>query len=701
MAQNADQSPRSAFAVISLVLLMFAIPVALSNSPTQAMLSTLTLTFLFFFPGYLLTSVLRISSGTTRILISPVFGIASVTTAFDLSGRFSLGAYFPYVVAPFTCAGIALFFLHIKRRSVALYWSRGDYESTLAGTMVALTIAPLYWRSGRFSSGEFVFYGPAGQDPLFHVTLLQRLLRHIPPDNFIVSGFTAPVYHYFDDLALAFGLSAQPSLHLSMTEIFDMYYRCYPTLLYFLLGALAYRLGRQLLGRSSGGVLSTLLLLGAGGVGWVIGVLWTAIHFLHPAAMRIAAFSEWSSWEGVNAILPLVHRPAHYHSLLFCLAAMNVLFLPERGRRHWIAAGVLLGLMAGFNFTLAATFGVAAVLASSTSWLQRRRDEARDLAWLAFFLFLGSLPVTSAMLLSGFHNPAPGFPFRGPNLEFTTAMWGGTLRHFVPRVLVPLASLIVFPIVAYGFKLFGVGSMARLDLGEARHRGFALMLAIVFVFSFATGTFFPYNALGGVAIIFIQPTLWILGVFSLRPIHAWVEKKRGTWGPFAFWGVLAFVWLQALGSFNFGGKVAFSQEAVQALRQIRSESTPDQVVAFLPTEVTHRPILGQAYQSTNFAITALTGLDGYFSSDGYTISFAVPSLRGKDPAQVLEQAEQVYQRRRCDVESFLVDDARNGASGRLAKDHVAWIVITGDAVPHSTANSWAKTPDITVYRIPQ
>src|SRR6476620_2533770 len=165
MAQNADQSPRSIFAVISLVILMFAIPLALSNRPTQSILGTLTLVLLFFFPGYFLTSVLRISSGTTRVLISPVFGIASVTTAFDLSALFSLGTYFPYVVAPFTCAGIVLFFRHLKRTS-APYWSRVGYESVLAGAVVALGIAPLYWRSGRFSSGEFVFYGPAGQDPL-------------------------------------------------------------------------------------------------------------------------------------------------------------------------------------------------------------------------------------------------------------------------------------------------------------------------------------------------------------------------------------------------------------------------------------------------------------------------------------------------------------------------------------------------------
>src|SRR5208282_5652963 len=97
---------------------------------------------------------------------------------------------------------------------------------------------------------------------------------------------------------------------------------------------------------------------------------------------------------------------------------------PERSRRDWLLAGLLLGLMAGFNFTLAATFGIAAVLGALTLLLQRRQNEARDLVWLALFIFIGSLPVTGAMLFSGFHEVAPGFPFRGPNLEFPATIWG-------------------------------------------------------------------------------------------------------------------------------------------------------------------------------------------------------------------------------------------------------------------------------------
>jgi hypothetical protein len=579
-------------------------------------------------------------------------------------------------------------------------WTLEGYESVMAGCAVALSVAPVFWRSGRFSAGEFVFYGPAGQDQLFHVTLLQRLLHRVPPDNFMVSGLRPAIYHYFNDLTLAVILRAQNTLHLGTTDLFDLYYRCYPMLVYFLLGALAYRAGRQLLGTARGGILSVLLLFGAGGLGWFFGALQTAAHASQFAAMRALLFSHWTSWEGVDSILPIVHRPAHYHGLLICLAAINVLLRPERSRRDWLLAGLLLGLMAGFNFTLAATIGVAAVAGSLLSLLQHRRHEARDLAWLALFILIGSLPVSAAMVLSGFHNLAPGFPFRGPNLEFPLATWGGLLGRMIPAALVPWASLILFPIVAYGVKLFGIEAMARFDLGGERHLGIAILFAIVFALSFVIGAFFPYQGLG-IGVVFLQPTLWTLGLFSLHPIHAWLERNRGNWRPVALWTMLGLTWVQALGSFNFSCKTAFGQDTAHALQDIRLEAAPDDVVAYLPSGLTARPIWGQAEQSTNFSIMAMTGLDGYFSSEPYSKFSAVPGLSGRNPAEVLAKAERLYEQRRDDVGSFVKGHIKDAASARLANDHVGWIVVAGDALQgiSSSATPWRKTREIAVYRL--
>jgi hypothetical protein len=202
MAPDVNRGQRLLFAVASIVVrLLFLIPAELSDSPKEAIPGTLVLVLLFFFPGYLLMSLLRVSTGALRILLSFVLGMVSVTTAYDISTRLAVGRYFPYLVAVLSCAGIAVFLQQVMRSSALLHWRRQDYGIVIAGAVVALCIAPLYWRSGRLSGDEYVFYGPAGQDPLFHVTLMQHLLHHVPPDNFIVSGLAAPVYHYFDDLA--------------------------------------------------------------------------------------------------------------------------------------------------------------------------------------------------------------------------------------------------------------------------------------------------------------------------------------------------------------------------------------------------------------------------------------------------------------------------------------------------------------------
>ena len=692
----------SSLLFLLLLFLLLLIPLALSNHPAGTAIGLLVFVLTFCLPGYLLLTLLTRLPAAARTLLSPVFGVVSITTAYDIFARASVPAYFPYLVVVLAAAGTILVAREIISAPAFFPWSLRGYDTIMAGSAVALALAPLFWRSGRFSDGEFVFYGPAGQDHLFHLTLLQRLLHYVPPDNFMISGLRAPVYHYFDDLALALILRMQSALHLGAIDLFDLYYRCYPIFVYFLIGALAYRTGKQLLGTARAGTLSVLLLLGAGGLGCFFGVLQTAVHAAHSTAMRMSFFSEWATWDGIDAIRPLVHRPAHYHSLLICLAAINVLILPERSRRNWLVAGLLLGLMAGFNFTLAAIFGIAAVLGSLLLFLRRKRDEAGDLAWLALFIFIGSLPVNAAMLLSGFHDVSPGFPFRGPNLEFPSTVWGAVLGRVIPHSLVPWASLIMFPVVAYGVKLFGIRAMKRIDLGGERHRGMAMVFAIAFVLSFMIGTFFPYQGVGGIAIVFLQPTLWILGLFALHPVDAWLDRHRGSWRSVALWGMLGLTWMQALGAFNFSSKAAFGQDSVQAMRDIRLAAAADDVVAY-SSVLTERPIWGYADASTNFSIMAMTGLDGYFSSQTYSISFAVPGLSGSSPSEVLAQARGLYERRRDDVSSFLQGNLGDAGSARLVRDHVRWIVVSGDAMKgiSSSTTPWRKTGEVVVFRLPQ
>jgi len=98
---------------------------------------------------------------------------------------------------------------------------------------------------------------------------------------------------------------------------------------------------------------------------------------------------------------------------------------------------------------------------------------------------------------------------------------------------------------------------------------------------------------------------------------------------------------------------------------------------------------------------AMTGLDGYFSSAEYSEFAAVPGLSGSTPADVLAQADRLYEQRRDDVGSFIKGGITDAASARLATDHVRWIVVSGDALQgiSSSAKPWRKTREIAVYRL--
>jgi hypothetical protein len=263
-----------------------------------------------------------------------------------------------------------------------------------------------------------------------------------------------------------------------------------------------------------------------------------------------------------------------------------------------------------------------------------------------------------------------------------------------------LASLLVFVILAYGLKLFGVGALLRLDLGEERHRSVAMVFARAFAITFMVGIFFPYRGVE-IGMIFIQPTLWMLGVFALRPVGTWLERNRGKWRTAIVWGILGLTWIQAMLAFNFSYETAFGRDTARALTDIRSTADPTDVVAYLPTDITQKPVWSYGIQSTNFAVMAMTGLDGYFSSQAYSRLGAASGLAGKTLQEISQKAELLYDQRRADVEGFLTGKLTPDGYSRLEQDHVRWVVVLEDSVQEvaQSPTPWRRTNEIRIYKL--
>ena len=110
MAQSTAQASRFGFLQgLSLLFLLLLVPVALSNHTGGAASGILIFLVIFFFPGYLLLTLASKLRGSLRIVLSSVFGITCVTTAYDIFSRASIGAYFPYLIAALSVAGMILF----------------------------------------------------------------------------------------------------------------------------------------------------------------------------------------------------------------------------------------------------------------------------------------------------------------------------------------------------------------------------------------------------------------------------------------------------------------------------------------------------------------------------------------------------------------------------------------------------------------
>ena len=113
-----------------------------------------------------------------RLVLSPILGVVSITTAYDIVARASKAAYFPYVVVALSTAGMVLFVMQTRHAPTPSVWIPIQHESVMAGSVVALSLAPLFWRSGRFSTGEFVFYPQ--RSPKTSLIVDQSLTRPSP-----------------------------------------------------------------------------------------------------------------------------------------------------------------------------------------------------------------------------------------------------------------------------------------------------------------------------------------------------------------------------------------------------------------------------------------------------------------------------------------------------------------------------------------
>jgi len=145
MEHNACRVSSSALVrALLLILILLAVPLVLSNNSAGSVSAILLLAIVFIFPGYLFLNLLGEPPSGLRILLSPVFGIVTITTAYDIFSLGAQGAYFPYCVVALAAAGIICFALQARRAAPLSRCTQSEYESLRAGVWWRCALLPSF-----------------------------------------------------------------------------------------------------------------------------------------------------------------------------------------------------------------------------------------------------------------------------------------------------------------------------------------------------------------------------------------------------------------------------------------------------------------------------------------------------------------------------------------------------------------------------
>ncbi len=230
------------------------------------------LVFIFlaiFLPGYsIVGKVQKEQKAIKEIFLSLIIGLVLFTISFYLLSVFKL----KILIFAFPLVG----FLLLLFKNIHLIERLKDFRLNLeAVPVVAVTvlgtvfqIIPVFKSGLKYDLG-IGFWGPNTHDGVWHIALIEQLLKNVPPQNPIFAGTTLKNYHYFYDLLVA------GSSFITRIDVLDLVFRFYPILFSLLLGIGSYYLCVYILQGSKVSkywacAISLFLIYFSGSLGWIV-----------------------------------------------------------------------------------------------------------------------------------------------------------------------------------------------------------------------------------------------------------------------------------------------------------------------------------------------------------------------------------------------------------------------------------------------
>ncbi len=508
---------------ISLQIKKGAFEWSFANVFLKTVLFTLFLVTACIIPGFLLINKVFknekvVSPGKKSIyqiiFLSTVLGLVELTLVFYmlslLKMRFLIYPYLLINILIFSKLYI-LYFKKIKIPKIKSWVDLLNLTIITAGTV--FQVIPTF-KNGLVYPFGMGFWGPNTHDGVWHISLINQLIKAVPPENPIFSQNTLKNYHFFYDLLVA------ATNYLVKVPVIDLVFRFYPVLFSLALGIGSYYLIHNLFEERLGSLktkiasfFSLYLVFFAGSFGWVVSVI------------KYGVFAgESAFW--ANQSISFNLNPPFAISLIIIIALMQILFTFNGKKFSFIGikdnilaisqVAILAGSLTGFK-----SYGAVLVLASLflVGIAKRRIDY--------LFTFAGALIITSFVFFSNFQTNTKlivfspfwlihsmiDSPDRVGWLRLTLARTAGVEKQIWWKFFTAEAvSIVIFIVGNLGLRVFSLLTLLRSKL-IIRNINY-LFLFIFSVLSIVIPILFIQSGNPWNTIQFIYYSLYVTAVIS-------------------------------------------------------------------------------------------------------------------------------------------------------------------------------------------
>lgn len=313
-----------------------------------------------------------------RIFLSTVIGFVTLTLIFYLVSLLNLRPLiFLYLLIH------VVFFIRLRLYLFKIDFQKDKFNLLPAAVILAGVIFQVIptFKNGLTYPYGLGLWGPNTHDGIWHLALINQLVKSVPPENPIFAGTVLKNYHFFYDLLIA------ATTYLSTIPPIDLVFRFYPIVLSMLLGIGTYYLTNNLFKEKLAAVFALYFVYFSGSFGWIVSYI-KERNFAGESAF-------WA-----NQSISFNLNPPFAVSLLIVIALLHILFTLKKARNSIFLAIILTGSLIGFK-----AYGAVLILGSLLIFGIFRKQI------LFFLVFVSSSVISALIFFANFHATSGLFIF--------------------------------------------------------------------------------------------------------------------------------------------------------------------------------------------------------------------------------------------------------------------------------------------------